>query len=240
MPMIDTADDSIGDVAPSRRRRRVWWFAGGLLALLVAGALAFATLEPIQVLPRMRLAPGFALVDQHGGTVTSEDLRGSVVLYTFSYTGCPDPCPSAEATMAEVSARLGEVDLGDTPLRLITLSFDPRRDTPARLAERAAEMGADGLQWSYATADGDRIRGIVSSGFRTYFEAGDDGSFAFDPALVLVDGWGVVRGEYRYQTLVDDADKIIRHLDILGDELRNSHGAAGLAYEAAHFFLCYP
>ena len=63
---------------------------------------------------------------------------------------------------------------------------------------------------------------------------------AFDPMLVLVDGWGVIRGEYKYQTLTSDADKIVRHLGILGEELRNAKGAASLAYEAAHFFLCYP
>ena len=39
---------------------------------------------------------------------------------------------------------------------------------------------------------------------------------------------------------VDAADKIIRHLDVLGEELRNATGAATVAYEAAHFFLCYP
>ena len=57
---------------------------------------------------------------------------------------------------------------------------------------------------------------------------------------MLVDGWGVVRGEYRYQTLASDVDKLLHHIDILGEELRNSHGAASVAYEAAHFFLCYP
>ena len=50
----------------------------------------------------------------------------------------------------------------------------------------------------------------------------------------------MIRGEYRYQTNASDADKIVRHLDVLGEEVRNSHGAASLAYEAAHFFLCYP
>ena len=65
-------------------------------------------------------------------------------------------------------------------------------------------------------------------------------SSSFDPTLVLVDGWGVIRGEYKYQTILSDAYKIVRHLGILGEEIRNSSGAASLAYEAAHLFLCYP
>lgn len=233
---IDQADPTVV------RRPHRWWMIGALsvLALLVLGAIAFAVFEPIQVLPRVRLGPGFVLTAQDGSSVTSEDLRGSVVVYNFTYGNCLEPCPSLEDTMAEVQSRLDEADLGDTPVRLVTLSFDPERDTPQVLAQRATAHGADGEQWMYATAAPERIRSIVTSGFGTYFQERTDGTFAFDPAIVIVDGWGVVRGEYRYQTLASDADRVIRHLDILGEEIRNSKGAAGLAYEAAHFFLCYP
>jgi protein SCO1/2 len=81
---------------------------------------------------------------------------------------------------------------------------------------------------------------VVGSGFGAFFEEQEDGSFRFDPTFVLVDGWGVVRGQYRYQTQVSDADKLVRHIGILGEELRNSKGVASLAYEAAHLFMCYP
>ena len=60
------------------------------------------------------------------------------------------------------------------------------------------------------------------------------------PSYAIVDGWGMIRGEYRYQTLADDADKLVRHIDVLGGELRNSGGIASFAYEAAHVFQCYP
>ena len=229
------------DGTPERPLLRRPWFilitVFGLL--LVLGALWFKIFEPIQVLPRIRLAPGFALTDQHGDQVTSEDLRGSVVLYTFSYAGCPDPCASPEPTMATIRDRIGEVDLGDTDIRFVTISFDGS-DTPDDLAARAATVGADGAGWFYATAQEDHLKPIIGSGFKTYFERRPDSSFEFDPALILVDGWGVVRGEYRYQTLASDTDRILNHIDILGEEVRNAHGPAGLAYEAAHFFLCYP
>lgn len=241
--MTDTSLDSIRGVptAPTRPLLRRPWFILVIVAgvLLVLGALWFKIFEPIQVLPRIRLAPGFALTDQHGAQVTSEDLRGSVVLYTFTYAGCPEPCSAPEPTMAEIQRRIGEVDLGDTDVRFVTLSFDAT-DTPAALTARAEAMGADGTAWFYATAEENRLKPIIGSGFKTYFEAKGDGSFAFDPALILVDGWGVVRGEYRYQTLASDPDRILNHIDILGEEVRNAHGPAGLAYEAAHFFLCYP
>src|SRR5215217_7443517 len=71
----------------------------GGLGLLLLGILAFATLQPFQVLPRIGLSPGFALVDQDGQRLTSEDLRGRIVLYNFTYSGCRAPCPPMHEAM---------------------------------------------------------------------------------------------------------------------------------------------
>lgn len=210
------------------------------MVLILLGALAFAIFEPIQVLPRIRLAPGYLLTNQAGENLTSEDARGSIVVYNFGYTDCGESCESMTQTMTEIQARLDEVDVGDTDVRFVTISFDPASDTPEVLDAYATDIGANPDSWSFATADPGHVENVVKAGFNTWYEQNDDGSFSFDPAFVLVDGWGVIRGEYRYQTTASDSDKILHHIDILGEEIRNSHGAATLAYEAAHFFLCYP
>lgn len=220
-------------------RKLVWW-VGGLGVLMVLVVMAFAVFEPIQVLPRIRLAPGYVLADHRGESLTSEGVRGDVVLYTFRHSKCGDQCARLDETVAEVRERVGKVDLGDTEFRLVTISFDPETDTTDVLAAEAERLGADGEQWRLATGDADHVANVVKAGFKVWYEERDDGDFSFDPTLILVDGWGVIRGEYEYQTLKSDADKIIDHLDILAAEIRNATGAAGLAYEAAHFFLCYP
>lgn len=210
------------------------------MVAIILAAVAFAVFEPIQVLPRIRLAPGYLLTDQSAETLTSEDVRGDIVLYNFGYSNCGDACASMNATMAAVQSRLGEVDTGDTDVRFLTISFDPATDSPEVLDEYATQIGADRTSWALATAEPDHLANVVKAGFRAYYEDRGDGSFSFDPVFVLVDGWGVIRGEYRYQTSADDTEKILHHIDILGEEIRNAHGAASLAYEAAHFFLCYP
>ena len=43
-----------------------------------------------------------------------------------------------------------------------------------------------------------------------------------------------------FRRLASDADRITRHIGVLAEEIRNSHGVASFAYEAAHVFLCYP
>ncbi|MDJ0953359.1 MAG: SCO family protein [Acidimicrobiia bacterium] len=210
------------------------------VVLIIAAAVAFAVFEPIQVLPRIRIAPGYLLVNQDAETITSEDVRGDIVLYSFTYSDCGDECAEMNNTVAEVQSRLGEADTGDTDVRFITISFDSERDDPEMLTEYATRLGADTAQWEFATGDPTHLENVVKSGFEVYYQQRSDGTFSFAPVFVLVDGWGVIRGEYRYQTNASDADKIVHHLDILGEEVRNSHGAASLAYEAAHFFLCYP
>ena len=210
------------------------------VALIIVAALAFAVFEPIQVLPRIRLAPGYLLTDQGGESLTSEDVRGDIVLYNFGYSDCGEECAAMNETMIEIQDRIGEAEVGDTEVRFVTVSFDAVADTPDRLQEYADSLGADTEQWSFVSGEPDHLANVVKAGFEAYYAERDDGSFTFDPVFVLVDGWGVIRGEYRYQTNASDADKILHHLDILGEEIRNAHGAATLAYEAAHFFLCYP
>ena len=212
----------------------------GFLALLVLGAFAFKIFQPVQVVPRIRLAPGFSLTNQDGERLTNEDLRGQFVLYNFIYTGCPEPCSNLNQTMQEIQARLGEVDLGDIPVKFVTISFDPENDTTEVLKAYAEAQGANPDQWFFATTGNpDLLKTIIGAGFEAYYQQKEDGSYTFDPKFVLVDGWGIIRGEYRYQTMTPDADRILRHMGVLAEEVRNSQGAATLAYEAAHYFLCY-
>ena len=233
------ADDGTGGGFFSGRPRWMW-VAGVTLATLVVSVLAFAIFEPIQVLPRIRLAPGYALTNQDGNRVTSEDHRGAVTLYTFTYTECPGECFSLNETMAEIHRRVTtEIDLAGIDFELVTISFDTERDTPEVLSAAAAELGADPDDWQWLSGNSQTVRNVVGAGFKTWYEATPDG-FDFDPAFVLVDGNGIVRGEYRYQTLASDQDRITRHVGILAEEIRNAHGTAAIAYEAAHLFLCYP
>lgn len=209
-------------------------------ATLVVAALAFAIFEPIQVLPRIRLAPGYGLVAEDGSFVSSEDARGAVTLYSFAPTDCGERCDSMFATLARVQDRVAdEIDLGDTDFRIVTIALDGVED-PAVLARAATEAGADGERWRWYGGDEATTRTVVAQGFRRWYEPAEDGGVDFDPAFVLVDGNGLIRGDYRYQTLAADDDKFVRHAAILAEEIRNADGATALAYEAAHLFLCYP
>jgi protein SCO1/2 len=215
-----------------------WWYLiVAVLAVALAGLLIFVTLQPVQVLPRMELAPGFTLIDQNGERVTSEDMRGKLTIYNFTYTHCGDGCPHTSTVMKDLQEALSEVDTRGIPVQFVTISFDPERDTPARLREYAAEVGADGTTWRLLSGDPTRLKNAIGGGFSTYYSQNEDGSFTFDPRFVLVDGNGIVRSHYR--TATPDLSMMARHLEVVATEAANSSGPSKLAYEAAHLFLCY-
>jgi len=182
------------------------------------------------VLPRIRLAPGYAMVDQQGDTLTSEDGRGVITLYTFVPLDCGETCDRVDDTMRSVARRVtSEVDLGGAEFRLVTVVLD--RDVDE--ADVAAAAGD--ADWPWISGSAAQIDNVVGLGFRRSPDPTE-----FTPSYAIVDGAGMIRGEYRYQTLADDADKLVRHVDVLGGELRNSSGIASFAYGAAHVFQCYP
>ncbi len=220
--------------------------------------MAFAIFQPIRVLPRMSLAPGYSLIDQDGKQFTSESMRGSLVLYTFSHSQCSSPCVPTSATLAALQPELSEVQLGDIPLQFVTIFVDPEHATPEVLGTQAEMLGIDPERWHFVTGDATQLKQVIGSGFSTYYAPTDthddanadinadinanthdsSASFTVDPVFVLVDGWGIIRAVYR--TPSPDSAIIQRDLGLVVQEIRNSTGVNRYAYEAAHLFLCYP
>jgi protein SCO1/2 len=215
----------------------IWWLFFGSFSLMAAGVIWFSTARPITVLPRITLAPGFYLTDQNGEKFTSEDLRGQIALYNFTYTTCTDPCVQTSTVMAQVQPRLSEIS-SSVPLKLVTFSIDPMHDNGAQLAAFADGMGADPAVWHWATGGAQQLKSVIGGGFSVFYKAQDDGRYKLDPAFFLVDGSGLIRAEYR--TGAPDIDLILRDFGLLAAEVDHSEGLYRFAYEAAHLFSCYP
>ena len=84
------ADQVRRDQQARFRSRRVWLYV--LAALFALSIVAFNIIRPITVLPRIAPSPGFALVGSDGQPVTSEDQRGFLTLYSFTYLDCNTIC----------------------------------------------------------------------------------------------------------------------------------------------------
>ena len=81
--------------------------------------------------------PDFTLTDQARSRVTLSQFRGKVVAINFIYTSCalPQFCYRMANHFGVLQKRFQERIGRD--LVLLTVTFDPARDTPERLAEYA-------------------------------------------------------------------------------------------------------
>jgi protein SCO1/2 len=79
--------------------------------------------------------PDFKLVNQSGKTIHLAQFKGRVLLLTFIYTRCPlaDFCPRMSRNFAEIDQHLQADPKLLAQTHLLSISFDPRYDTPAVL-----------------------------------------------------------------------------------------------------------
>jgi protein SCO1/2 len=92
-------------------------------------AVTYNDLEPGETVP------DFAFRNQSGRMVRLQQWRGKVVLLTFIYTRCPLPnfCVRMSRNFAEIDQSLQKDPGLYAKTHLLSVSFDPKYDTPAVL-----------------------------------------------------------------------------------------------------------
>ena len=152
-----------GPSAPARLAGNplVW---GALLALLFGVPIFRSLTRRLGASPAvLGTLPAFTLTDQRGQSFGTRELAGKVWVADFIFTSCQEACPLLSQKMAEVGRRARHLG---PDFHLVSISVDPVRDTPARLADYAARYGANPLAWSFLTGPADAIEAAVTGGFK--------------------------------------------------------------------------
>jgi protein SCO1/2 len=82
--------------------------------------------------------------------------RGDVLVVNYVYTHCPDICGMATANLKQVRDTLGSTE----DVQFITISFDPWRDTPAKLASYRSSYRLPS-SWQFLTGSPDTIDRVM-------------------------------------------------------------------------------
>ena len=215
----------------------------GLLAALAALALGAAhghgTAPPARAeftppapgrysLPPIQAAPSGEVLDTAGRRRALDELtRGKLTLVGLVYTRCADPdgCPRATWAFSAVRTALRERPALASRVRLVTLSFDPAHDTPARLAAYARRMGASrpGIEWHFVTTRSRAALDPILEGFGQDLRvaAGSKArpgteEFTHTLKVFLLDAAGQVREIYATAYLVPEV--IVNDLETLARE----------------------
>ena len=140
--------------------------AGGSVWYLLRTRSAEIGQDVLEGLRIFGALPEFSLTERSRRPVTRADLLGKVWVANFIYTHCTDTCPLQSARLAGLQTDFA----GERNLALLSITVDPKRDTPPVLTEYAARFAADRERWWFLTGNKDTIYTLIRDGFRLSVE----------------------------------------------------------------------
>lgn len=180
------------------------WLRVGIWAILVmvlAGlALTYWFHRPSdEAPPVVRQIRDFELVDHEGRRFRSAELLGQVWVADFIFTRCRSTCPLMTAAMQ----RLRREWPGELPVRLVSISVDPRFDTPEVLRRYRGQHGITADDWFFLTGDRETILRLAREAFLLPVDddpppgqASEEMPILHSTRFVLVDADNRIRGYY--------------------------------------------
>lgn len=189
--------------------RRQWQMVGilAVVALLLGSALLWGFSSRSSVFPGGPTLPilgkvtDFQLTERNGQSVGLTDLRGKVWVADFIFTSCAGPCPIMSRRMADLQQKWSK----ENGLRLVSISVDPERDTPAVLQKYADQYGAHPKRWLFLTGDMVVITDLAVNGFKL---GSIEDAIYHSTKFALVDRLGQIRGYYD-GTSLDEVNQLV-------------------------------
>lgn len=189
---------------PRNAERLIW--VGLLLTvvlLLLAAMLAVLKVKRGQQssapLPVISQVAPFTLTNQQGKATTLADLKGHVWVADIIFTRCAGPCPRMTRQMSLLQAALPK----DNSTRLVTLTTDPKYDTPDVLRAYGKKFGADDNRWMFLTGTPQAIASLAADSLKlTAIEKkpqeqqSPEDLFIHSTIFVLVDKQGRLRAAF--------------------------------------------
>ena len=112
--------------------------------------------------------PDFQLTNQDGKRISTKDFRGKALAITFIYAKCPlpDACIKMSLNFSDVANRIMNEPEAKDKYRLLSISFDPERDTPSKLRDYGqGYLGKDAKPdfsvWQLAVGSDKEVRAIA-------------------------------------------------------------------------------
>jgi protein SCO1/2 len=176
---------------------------GACTCLHAAPPATLPPLERVYLNPAPTPLADFTLTDQSGKPRAFSSLRGEPVLVFFGFTHCPNVCPTALGRLKMLHESQGGKLKG---ARVVLISVDGERDTPARLKSYLAPLSSDFIG---LTGDPKLTSRIAAQFAAVFFKepAGKDGNYnvMHSTQVFAVDKAGRLRASFADASIEDMA-----------------------------------
>jgi len=115
-----------------------------------------------------KMVPDLSLTNQNGKRFTFKDYRGKALAMTFIYRECPLPefCIKMSKQFSEMANQIATDPEAKDKVRLLSISFDPERDTPEKLKQYGlGYLGKDAKDdltvWNLAVGSDKEVRAVA-------------------------------------------------------------------------------
>lgn len=169
---------------------------GGIVILFRAtdGGAAFTTeqLRRAEVAQQARLTPDFALVDSLGRQIRLHQFLAKdekIWIADFVYTRCQTLCSALGTVFQRLQQNIIEQGL-QNQIGLLSISFDPRNDTPAALFQYQQRMRLDPAVWQIVSLQFESDRRALLDSFGIIVIPAPLGEFEHNAALHLLTSEG--------------------------------------------------
>lgn len=144
--------------------------------------------------------PDFALTNQDGKRISMKDFRGHPLALTFIYSECPLPdyCIKMSTLFADAAKRIKDDAEAKQIYRLLSISFDPARDTPQKLRSYGMGYFGKGVEpdfnvWQLAVGTEQEVRAVADFfGLRYQVDENDKTQFNHSLRTAIISPEGKV------------------------------------------------
>jgi protein SCO1/2 len=151
---------------------------------------------------------------------TYQSDNGKIKLLSFIFIHCPDGvCPMTMMDFALIQEELKNEGLFGNEIELITITFDPVRDTTEALQNYARHFGTDPSGWRVLRGSEEEIKAVADE-LKYFYHLQEDGSGMHSTTMYIIDGKHQVRAYHRMSSTLESMDKerVIRDLKVLVKE----------------------
>lgn len=124
-----------------------------------------------------RPAPAFKLMNRNREVVGLSNYADKILVVHFVYTSCPDVCPLHADKLQEIQTMINVSPMKEV-VQFVTITTDPKTDTPEVLSTYGEDHGLDPVNWTFMTATPEQAEDTtrkLAEAFGHKFVKSDDG-----------------------------------------------------------------